>query len=97
MSRTALRGDHGRANAAAEPQKLGEATLSRRLEQLDRIAVRVLDLDLPACRAHFHRIPEMQPVLLEGIDASGKIGHSKDDPIPATRLLLTPVGQRAGP
>src|SRR5438270_6605742 len=62
------------ADCPLSPDRL---QLPRRLEQLERIAVRVLDLDLPASRAHFHRIPEMQPVVLEGIDASGKIGHSK--------------------
>src|SRR5262249_32753548 len=67
-----------------------------RLEELQRIPVRIFQLDLLAPWSDFHLVPEMQSGLLEGLDARGKIRHSKDDPIPATRLLMTPVGQRAG-
>jgi len=35
------------------------------LEQLDRIAVRIFQLDLFAARAHFHLISKMQSFLFE--------------------------------
>src|SRR5438552_2751832 len=43
--------------------------LSRRLEQLDRIAVRVLDLDLSPAGSGQHFIAEMNPGVLERFDA----------------------------
>jgi hypothetical protein len=69
----------------------------RRLEQLDRIAVRVLQLDLFAPRSHVHLIPETEPGLLQRLDTSGKIRYSEDDSVPATGLLMTTVWERTGP
>jgi hypothetical protein len=43
-------------------------TLALRLEQLDGIAVRILNLDLPAARTDFPRIAEVQPSSLQRLN-----------------------------
>ena len=64
------------------------------LEQLDRIAVGVEQLNLLASRANFHFVSKLEAGLLEGLDARRKIGNSKDDSIPAARLLTLTIGER---
>jgi hypothetical protein len=68
------------------------------LEQLDRIAVGIFQLDLFAARANLQLIAKMQAGLPEGIDTSRKIAHLKNNSIPAAWLLATTVrhGARAG-
>jgi len=58
-------------------------SLSRGLEQLDWIAVRILQLDLFAARTDFHLVAQAEPCSLERLDASGHISHAKDKSIPA--------------
>ena len=66
------------------------------LEQLDRIPVGILELNLFAAGSDFHLIPKTQAVSLERVDMGRKVDDSEDDPIPATRFLMTTVGQRSG-
>src|SRR5439155_17734594 len=71
------------------------SVLPCRFEELERIAVWILELDLSAPGADFHLVPEMQSGLLQRVDTGGEIRDPKDDPIPTTRFLMTAVGQRA--
>jgi len=73
-----------------------QTQLSRRLEQLNRIAIGILDLDLPAARARLHVVPEMQAGILQSPDERRKIRHPKHDTIPSTGLLLLTVRHRPG-
>src|SRR5262245_16061712 len=63
-------------------------SLSRcRLEQFDRITVRVLHLDLFPTRSDFHLVSKTSATLLERGDARWQILHVEDDAIPSARLL----------
>ena len=67
----------------------------RGLEKLDRIAVRIFELNLPAAGTRFHRVAQMQPGSPERLDACRKVGHAEDDSIPSTGLLPPAVGHAA--
>ena len=76
--------------------------LSRRLEQLDRVPIWVLDLDLFATGPGLHLVAETDAGLLERRDAGRKIRHAKHHAVPTARLLSTTIGEgtragRAGP
>ena len=64
----------------------------RRLEQLERIAVGIFQLDLLAARAGFHPIAETQACLLQLFDRRRKIGHLEDDPVRSARSCARPSG-----
>ena len=57
-----------------------------RLEQLDRIAVRIFQLDLLAARADFHVVAKMESGLFQLRDPRSEIGHLKNHAIPSTGL-----------
>src|SRR4030095_5586254 len=63
-------------------------------KQLNRIPVRVFDLDLSATRTHFHVVAKMKSRLLQPVDARWQIVYAQNDPVPAARLLTFPVGHR---
>src|SRR5688572_24320557 len=69
--------------------------LSRRLEQLDGIAVGILDLNLLAARTSLHVVSKIQASFLQGIDEPGKIADPKHDTIPSARFLLLAVRHRS--
>jgi hypothetical protein len=62
------------------------------LEKLDRVAIRVLQQDLPATRSGFHLIAKMKSRAFQTFDPRWKVGHFKDDPIPSARLLPKSAG-----
>ena len=68
--------------------------LSRRLEQLDRIAVGILDLDLFAARTRLQVVPKMEAGFLQGLDERWKIVDPKHDTVPSARFLLLAVRHR---
>src|SRR6187402_844481 len=68
--------------------------LSSRLEELDRIPVRVFHLDLSAARTSLHLIAELHSRVLQRLDLSWKIGHPKDHSIPSPRILGFTSGHR---
>jgi hypothetical protein len=70
--------------------------LSGRLEQFNRIAVWIFDLNLFAARTDFHLIAEACSSVLEFTDEGRQFLHVKDDTIPPTRLLLAAIGQIPG-
>src|SRR5882762_6438971 len=70
-------------------------TLVRRLEELDGVAIRILELDLPAGRAGFHFIAKMHARVLQRFDHGRKIGDAKNDPVPSARFLTMAVRHRA--
>src|SRR5262245_47605322 len=76
---------------------LRQAALSRLrwFEQLDRVAVRVFNLDLPSAGTGFHLVSKAQPRALEGVDASRKVRHFEHDAVPSTRLLRLTIRQRS--
>ncbi len=59
------------------------------LEELERIGVGILELDLSASWARFHVISEMEPGFPQRLDTGGQIGYAKDDPIPASRFPIS--------
>ena len=65
--------------------------LMRGLEEPDRIAVRIEDLDLPACRSGFHGVPKCHSSLAQRFDDRGQIAHSKNDAVKAAGALLPAV------
>jgi len=69
--------------------------LPSRLEQLDRIAIGILDLYLLAAWTNFHLIAEVNPRIRERLDERRKIRYPQDHPIPSARFLLPPVGHWA--
>jgi hypothetical protein len=71
--------------------------LFRRFEQLDRIAVGIIELYLSSTRAGLHVVAKLESSFLQPFNARGKIRDAKNDTIPATRLLTLTVGQRTGP
>ena len=68
--------------------------LTRRFEQLDRVAVRILGLNLASAWADFHVIPEADAGFLQGRDARLKIRNAQHDTVPTTRFLALTVRQR---
>ena len=64
-----------------------------RLEELDRISVWILDLDLLGPTS---LVPELNPSLLQCLNPSREVGHLKHNAIPSTRLLLTTIRQGPG-
>jgi hypothetical protein len=85
---------HARIRETSAPCRapwIVQRTSSARLEELDRIPVGILHLDLSAAGADFHLIAETHPDLLQRLDLSREIGHAQDHPIPSTRLLRLPA------
>src|SRR5947208_14681534 len=75
----------------------GPGLLARGLEQLDRIAVGILQLDLFPARADFHLIAKLQSSFSQLGNAGGQVPHLQDNPIPSARLLWTTVGHEPRP
>src|SRR5262249_9046714 len=104
-SRTELRAESGACWPAATlgldgflnaaRQSTARSRLSRRLKELDRIAVGVFDLDLPAARAGLHLVAEAQSRLFQRRDAPRQIRNLQHHTIPAAGLLTATVRQRA--
>ena len=72
-----------------------EYDLLSRLEQFDRIAVRIFQLDLFSAWTYFHLIAKMEPCLLQRLNLSRKIGHLKNYTVPAAGLLTAAIRHRA--
>ena len=62
--------------------------LFRRFVQLDRVAIRIVDQDLPAARPGLDRVAKMRMRPLECGDRGVEIIDVQHDAIPAARLLL---------
>src|SRR5262245_31581377 len=62
--------------------------------QLDRIAVRVLDLNLTSARTGFHLVAEADPGALESGDTAGEVRDAQHDAVPAAGLLPLTVRHR---
>ena len=65
--------------------------LSSRLEQLDRVPVGILDLDLLAAGSRLHVVPEMQTGFPQDINERRKILYPKNHTVPTARFLPLPV------
>src|SRR5687768_15193942 len=65
-----------------------------RLEELDRIAVGILELDLPAARSDLHFVAEVQPRFLQRPDLRREVRDLEDYPVPTAGFLSAPIGQR---
>jgi hypothetical protein len=64
------------------------------LEHLDRIAIGILQLDLPAGWAGFHLVAEMEAGLLHRGHTPRKIGDMKHHTVPPTQFLTLPIRHR---
>jgi len=67
-----------------------------RLEQLQRVSVRVFDLDLFAAGSYFHLIAEVQTRMSQLIDSGWQVLDLKDDSIPASGFLMAAIGHGPG-
>src|SRR5438477_5459845 len=72
------------------------SSMGSRLEQLNRVAVRIFNLNLFAARANFHFISETQTRLFEVSNLRTQILHLKQHTVPPAGLLLTAVGHWSG-
>src|SRR5262245_7389591 len=77
------------------PRRVASSLVSR-LEELDRIAIRVLQQDLLPTRSNFHLIAKTEPRRFQSLDPRGEVGDFKDDPIPPAGLLALSAGHRTG-
>jgi hypothetical protein len=66
--------------------------MASRLEQLDRVAVRIFNLNLFSARTDLHLISKTQTRLSQLTDARRQVFHLKEHAVPSARLLLTAVG-----
>jgi hypothetical protein len=66
----------------------------RRLVKLDRISVRIFDLDLPAPRPRLHLVPKVGRGGSEGGDDRVQAVDVKDDPVPPAGFLTATVWSR---
>src|ERR1044072_5469613 len=96
-SRGGLGSGHGPSGHVAKPTPKwgGYSSLRGRLEQLDRIAVRILHLNLPAARTGFHPVAKPQSLALELSNPCGQVLHPQDHPVPPPRFLLAAMAPRA--
>src|SRR5712691_5080626 len=74
-----------------------DSSMASRLEQLNRIAVRILYLNLFAPRAYLHFISKTQTRLFQASNARRQIRHLKKHTVPSAGLLLTAIGHGSGP
>src|SRR5262249_41827592 len=65
-----------------------------RFEQLDRIPVRIFDLDLSTSRTSLHLVATPRSGQLQFSDERWRVGNLQDDPIPAAGLLRLTVRHR---
>ena len=70
---------------------LGVAWLSSRLEQLDRVAVWILQQNLPAAGPGLHLVAKLNTGFLQALDPGGKVSHFKHHAIPSARFLSMPI------
>ena len=66
--------------------------MASRLEQLNRIAVGIFNLNLFAARAYLHFISKTQTRLFQVSNARRQILHLKKHTVPSARLLMTAIG-----
>src|SRR5918999_5313800 len=64
------------------------------LEEFDRIAVGIFQLNLSPARPHFHLIAKRDAGVLQRLDLCREISHTQDDSIPAAGLLGLAARQR---
>ena len=71
--------------------------MASRLEQLNRIAVGIFNLNLFAAGAYLHFISKTQTRLFQVSNARRQILHLKKHTVPSAGLLLTAIGHWSGP
>jgi hypothetical protein len=64
------------------------------LEQLDGVAVGIVDLDLFSAGPRFHVVSETETGGFQGLDQRREILDAKHDSIPTAGLLLLSIGHR---
>src|SRR5947207_8266932 len=74
-----------------------DSSMASRLEQLNRIAVGILNLNLFAARAYLHFISKTQTRLFQVSNARRQILHLKKHTVPSAGLLLAAIGHWSGP
>src|SRR5215469_5159470 len=68
-----------------------------RFEQLDRIAVGIYHLNLPAAGSHLHLIAEAHSSVSQFADASRQVLYLKHHSVPSAGLLVAAIGHLPGP
>jgi hypothetical protein len=86
---TSERLEHGRAQTGSTIDYL-----SPWLEELDRIAVGILDLNLSPAGTSFHLIAKVHTRVRERLDLGGQIRYAQDNSIPSAWLLRFATGHR---
>src|SRR5262249_6275569 len=69
----------------------------RWLEQLDRISVRIFDLNLLAAWSCLHPIAKLQSRRFQLVDPGRKVVHAQDHAVPPARLLGPAIRHWPGP
>lgn len=69
--------------------------LSSRLEELDRVAVRVFQLDLFSAWTCLDLVSKVESGFLQRLNSRWKIRDVKDHAVPPTRFLMTTIRHRA--
>lgn len=83
-----IRPEQSRSPADIQVRRaLPHLALLRRLVQLDRIAVRIIDEYLTAAGSGFNGVPKRHACGFEGAYTSLEIIHVYENPIPTSRLL----------
>ena len=67
------------------------AALMGRLEQLDRIPVRILELNLLSAGSDLELVAKAHSAFLQGLNACSKIRHLKNHAIPPAGLLTAAI------
>src|SRR5688500_539693 len=82
----------GRTRPVSTPASCECCPLAARgLEELDRVPVGVLDLDLPPAGTGLHFVPEAHSRVLQRVDEGRQVGDLQHNAVPAAGLLAAPV------
>src|SRR6185436_19473127 len=84
------------ASTATAEGRLSCPRSTRRLEQLDRVAVGIFDLDLSPARPGQHLVPKAEAGFFQSFHALGKIVDPEHDPVPTAGRLFPAVRHRPG-
>ena len=87
----------GAGSASENAVTSGGSSMASRLEQLNRIAVGIFNLNLFAAGADLHFISKTQTRLFQLSNACRQILHLKEHTVPSAGLLMTAILDRSGP
>jgi hypothetical protein len=87
-------GRHGGRTTLFVETRNNEGALPRRFKQFERIAVRILNLNLASAGTGLHVISKDDAIMLQGGDTAGEIRDSQYDAVPPPGLLTLTARHR---